>query len=350
MPMELVAYGPADGWGDAKGLAILRPMEQRQRLSDRIVPIPLMNNVEVDLVRASIMDPGHKASVIDIAKILFQTRELCDGLHWPDDAKPNAIASLYAAAAMGKIENCLQVLEHMLDSSPCRVVDLALEEMESLSVDPVLCGCLKFRKRMATVFGRSLYKPEDELVVCRPGEAISLSLALNMQLRIPRWVWDSCSARLSANTATKSISFSEEMRFSDDGGVVERAEGRVPSDATKDEVFRMSVEELRSALRSVNVPSKTTSSRNELISRLLPWLDETVRRDILIDEAVRREDYQEAARLQGGQSERSRMKAELDRAIAEERYLDAKACKERLDRLTELRADPTQDEGSYDPY
>jgi len=145
------------------------------------------------------------------------------------------------------------------------------------------------------------------------------------------------------------------MGFSEDIEFVERSKsdadtGKPVELMTKDEIRRMSVPELRTALRSAGIPSKTRSTRGELLNRLIPMIDESERRSMLIDEAVRREDYGRASELQAGQSERSRVKQQLEEAVAEERYLDAQKLQERFDRLTEMRADPTQDEGSYDRY
>lgn len=178
---------------------------------------------------------------------------------------------------------------------------------------------------------------------------------MTVPMVIPKWTWDNCAVRLSSDPEAKTIKFAEsnsfavdDEKYSDDRDT--ETGHLAPELLSKNQVLSMSTSELRTALRKVGIKSKTTNLRNELIDRLLPWLDEMVRYEIRLEESVRKENYNEAQQLYSSRSERTIVKEELDRAVEEERYLDAKRLKERLDRLKDLRADPTQDEGAYDPY
>jgi len=80
---------------------------------------------------------------------------------------------------------------------------------------------------------------------------------------------------------------------------------------------------------------------------LMPLMDERIRREVMIRKALRTEDWVEAARLAVGRSERQLVAARLDEALlAGESELAARLAA-RLELLEATRADPTQDEGSY---
>uniref|UniRef100_A0A7S2ZQZ0 SAP domain-containing protein n=2 Tax=Rhodosorus marinus TaxID=101924 RepID=A0A7S2ZQZ0_9RHOD len=346
--VKLVAYGDAEGWPGAKGLALLGRAKEKDARTSEVVPIPLASNFEVALVK-SCFGSGRRLTMIDVARILYEIGDVVSGLPWKEHGKQEAIQSMYDGRANGSIKREASMLEQMVSASPSEIAHLSLVEKETLTVDPLITGQLSVRREVATLFGKTYYSQEPEIIECRPGEVISLSQELDIPISMDSWAWTLYSTRLARDRDSNSMGFSEDIEF------VERSKsdadtGKPVELMTKDEIRRMSVPELRTALRSAGIPSKTRSTRGELLNRLIPMIDESERRSMLIDEAVRREDYGRASELQAGQSERSRVKQQLEEAVAEERYLDAQKLQERFDRLTEMRADPTQDEGSYDRY
>eukprot|EP00189_Rhodosorus_marinus_P008251 CAMPEP_0184752480 /NCGR_PEP_ID=MMETSP0315-20130426/43599_1 /TAXON_ID=101924 /ORGANISM="Rhodosorus marinus, Strain UTEX LB 2760" /LENGTH=393 /DNA_ID=CAMNT_0027231809 /DNA_START=1 /DNA_END=1183 /DNA_ORIENTATION=- len=346
--VKLIAYGDAEEWPRAEGLALLGRAKERDAYNSEVVPIPLASKFEVDLVK-SCFDSGRKLSIIDVVRILYEIGDIIRGLPWKEQGKQEAIQSMYDGRANGSIRREASMLEQMVSASPSEIVRLSLVEKETLSVDPLITGQLTVRREVATLFGKTYYSQEPEEIECRPGEVISLSQELNIPISMERWAWTLYSTRLAGDRDSNSLGFSEDIEFVEsskrDANTVKPVEL-----LTNDEILGMSAPQLRTALRSAGIPSKTRSTRGELLTRLIPMIDESVRRAMLIDEAVQREDYGRASELQARQSERSRVKQQLEEAVAEERYLDAQKLQERFDRLTEMRADPTQDEGSYDRY
>jgi hypothetical protein len=86
----------------------------------------------------------------------------------------------------------------------------------------------------------------------------------------------------------------------------------------------------------------------ELDLALLPFLDETVRREARIALATERGDWDSVAVLEEGKSERGRVKDRLRKALEEGEDAGLVAMlEEEYIRLTVAKIDPTQDEGSY---
>ncbi|KAJ8902321.1 hypothetical protein NDN08_006728 [Rhodosorus marinus] len=346
--VKLIAYGDAEEWPRAEGLALLGRAKEKDAYNSEVVPIPLASKFEVALVK-SCFGSGSKLSMIDVVRILHEIGDIVSGLPWKEQGKQEAIQSMYDGRANGSIQREASMLEQMVSASPSEIVRLSLVEKETLTVDPLITGQLTVRREVVSLFGKTYYSQEPEKIECRPGEVISLSQELDIPISMDSWAWTLYSTRLARDRDSNSIGFSEDIEFversKEDSVTVKPVEL-----LTKDEILRMSIPQLRTALRSAGIPSKTRTTRGELLMRLIPMIDETVRRAMLVDEAVRREDYGRASELQAERSERSRVKQQLEEAVAEERYLDAQKLQERFDRLTEIRADPTQDEGSYDRY
>jgi len=116
------------------------------------------------------------------------------------------------------------------------------------------------------------------------------------------------------------------------------------------DVLTFETEQLRYLLREYGVPTRRRESKIDMIDKVLPMLDETQRRLILIRRAVEEEDYAMAGVLAAGTSRRGRLCEELVEAVAQERYGDAAKIQVEMEVQTMGRADITQDPGSYDPF
>jgi len=92
---------------------------------------------------------------------------------------------------------------------------------------------------------------------------------------------------------------------------------------------------------------KRRQGPQELDIALLPYLDETVRREARIALAVEREDWSTVSALEANKSERGRVKDRLRAALAEGDAALVARLEENYVRLTVAKMDPTQDEGSY---
>jgi len=123
-----------------------------------------------------------------------------------------------------------------------------------------------------------------------------------------------------------------------------------PSKLTASAFASLTREQLRSYLRFLDLPSRVNATAESLRDMLLPYLDEKERAKHRLAEAVAKEDFEEAARIQGAKSRRQIVEEEMDEAVARQDFGEAARLKKVLEEMTERRADPTQDEGSYDPY
>ena len=83
---------------------------------------------------------------------------------------------------------------------------------------------------------------------------------------------------------------------------------------------------------------------------LLPIMDEAVRRDILTAQAYDAGDYEEVQRLVAGKSRRQELLEAIQAAEQAGNDEYAERLRNDLDLATELRADFTQDEGSYSRF
>lgn len=107
------------------------------------------------------------------------------------------------------------------------------------------------------------------------------------------------------------------------------------------------------SLRNVGISNLRNEEPRELDildEKLLPLIDESVRRQILVREAVARGDTDEASELQKFRSRRQLAKEKSDIAESEGKKDLAKMWNEEADFYATLRADVTQDEGRYSEY
>jgi len=95
---------------------------------------------------------------------------------------------------------------------------------------------------------------------------------------------------------------------------------------------------------------KNTTSFSPLDRLLIPLIDESVRGQLLIREAERRGDSELASSLRDGRSRRQIAKEYADLATNAGNEEDAEIWEEEADFYASLRADVTQDEGSYSSF
>ena len=116
-----------------------------------------------------------------------------------------------------------------------------------------------------------------------------------------------------------------------------------------DDVLEGSDEYLRRCLRYSERKVSAFGSRKEVLLKLLPLLDEVVRREVAIILAMRRGNFNEAEKLRNTRSRRGKLLVELKEATQEDRLTSAAAIKAEFDRLRSQRADYTAEVGDYDP-
>lgn len=96
--------------------------------------------------------------------------------------------------------------------------------------------------------------------------------------------------------------------------------------------------------------STGTSTLGPLDEKLLPLIDESVRRQILVRDAEARGDFDEVNELERQKSKRQIAKENVEIAKDEGKLDLAAMWQKEADFYAEIRADATQDEGSYSEY
>ncbi|CAN0052787.1 unnamed protein product, partial [Phaeothamnion confervicola] len=225
------------------------------------------------------------------------------------------------------------------------------------------------------ILGENVPKPfsggERRVVDCATDESVGLAVALRRAVLVPRGLWEAASTRasfvmnggrmrLGVDIRGAKVSQADVMALGASGRVAGAAALPPPDRISKRQFLSMSAADKRAVLRAAGVrpprrrqAQKAAGGRDgggateALDDLLLPLMDETVRRDVLIHRAVERENYAAAASLSEGKSERHVVAERLAEAVATEDFPLAARLRERLDWLQQLRADMTQDEGSY---
>lgn len=72
---------------------------------------------------------------------------------------------MYDGRANGSIKREASMLEQMVSASPSEIAQLSLVEKETLTVDPLITGQLSVRREVATLFGKTYYSQEPEIIV-----------------------------------------------------------------------------------------------------------------------------------------------------------------------------------------
>ena len=210
--------------------------------------------------------------------------------------------------------------------------------------------------------------PSEDAFVCEctADEALGLALALGCQVYADRRVWESC--QLTPRYSLQRGKMRIEVAPVDDGGAVEEGsgDGRADTEAgtqrppaplpwdiqTTDQLFGLSLrEKALSALGAgLRLPRARDASDAGLVDLIAPFLDESVRRELAIRQALEAGDVGTAAALDAGTSKRGTLRRRLREAVDDERYAEAAKLALELQVETSRRMDVTQDEGSYDRY
>ncbi|GAB5032364.1 Hypothetical protein NocV09_00900570 [Nannochloropsis oceanica] len=200
--------------------------------------------------------------------------------------------------------------------------------------------------------------PRRKLVDCLLDEVIGLSLAQDRPIKMPLDLYDA-TVRIARVVGRGKDGILQLEAAEEEGGregrrrdVVAVMENVKPAwEIASAEVFRnMDTQEKRLCLiksGAEGIP-KRREGPQELDLALLPFLDETVRREARIILAMERGDWKAVAVLEEGKSARGRVKDRLRKAVQEGEDAGVLAMlEEEFIRLTAAKLDPTQDEGSY---
>lgn len=208
---------------------------------------------------------------------------------------------------------------------------------------------------------------EAVLCECAADEALGVALALGRgTVYVERAVWDACQlapqystqrGKMRLDVAPRASREAEEEKGAEVEADGRGGRGRPPPPlpweiASADELLSLSREERAlSALRAgVRLPRAREATDGALLDLLAPLLDEKVRRELAIRQALEAGDETLAASLDAATSRRGQLAAALRRAVQEERFGEAARLSNELRVETSRRMDVTRDEGSYDRY
>ena len=251
-------------------------------------------------------------------------------------------------------------LEAVQDVLGCDVGEALLEDACPLDGVAELAGAVRLDRRDG---GASL------VVDCDADEAVGLALAAGCALFAMCDVADALAVPASAGLARRTKVAPLRLRYAarDDRDVVDSAAalaaGAVAPEAIASgaDYESMTVQakletlagadEARRAKIALPRPRVLAGDADAVVDALLlPLCDEIVRREVQIEAALRDGDVAAAARLIAGKSQRHRARDAAAAASAQGRLAAEAAARQEDAILSAIRADVTQDEGSYDPY
>ncbi|KAG5191463.1 hypothetical protein JKP88DRAFT_271319 [Tribonema minus] len=332
-----------------------------------LLPLPIDSKACDMLSQAMGQAPLAKLALAAAAQsLLNRDGGLYDNLPWEWGA-PLAKRAAFARVSSGRAppptpDDCASAYDLLARClrADCNAVlkTIVIEEDDSREGGLSLAGALAVERlpQMVTLLGETFPRPfsggELAVVECAADEAVGVALAQGRALCIERSLFEAAS--LPANFIMED----GRMRLNIDlRGQRAMPPPPPPAPAPADiksaaRYFKLDSAAKRAVLRGAGVrpPRRRMASAARLDELLLPLLDETVRRDVMLRRALAREDYAAAAQLGGAGSERAVVKHALADAVEEEDYEAANRLRARLEVLTALRADVTQDEGSYDRY
>lgn len=343
----------------------------------KAIPVPLAAPGEKDLIGClrsyealtTKRVPGRQLSLLEKSQAAAATSPLYEELPFGSEGPFSRREVVSAAlAGSGPFETALDVVSAIWKESGCQAERVVLEEEEAL-----------LEAGAVTIGGSVVYsstEPTTGLPLVQsfsttPGRSVALAVKLGAPIYIPKELFselackviglggpeDRASMKISPSqasswrlpkTPTQFLERAEKAREEEE--LRQQAQQKPIWQLKASDIRDMSVEQLRYVLQAAAIPSRRSDTKEELVARILPEMDEVERRIVLVEAAVRNEEYTEAAMLQQTQSRRGTLAELIVQAVQEERYYDAAALQEEYEVLTMARADLTQEEGSYDPY
>lgn len=309
------------------------------------------------------------------SKLANRDGGLYDTLPWEwgrgERPKADAFARLALRPSSSGGASAYHLLLAAITEACCAEVCCGYIERASLLDDEedaqlVIGATLSLREsaELVSLYGERVPMPRDEPlrtadVEATTDEMIGVAMAAGVPIEIERDVWNAGAlpARFTLDGGLMRVSIDHPPPASDKQ---ERQQQRAVAEPSKP-LWKLTATEFRAlkpaalarallASGASSLPRPREATLERLSALAYPLLDATVRNQLLLEEAVAAQNYAEAQRLVGAKSQRQLVAEALEAALAEEDYARAEQLRARLDVLTELRMDPTQEEGSYDRF
>ena len=203
---------------------------------------------------------------------------------------------------------------------------------------------------------------EPLLCDCTVDEALGIALAAtNGQVYVERCAFEAAAVSRHYSMQRGMMRITVPDRMPEDDGATSDEEQLASAVAaaclpwevrTLDDLIAMPLEEKALSVLSagLRLPRARDASDATLTALLEPFLDEDVRRQLRMRQALKEGDWDVATALEAATSTRGRLLSQLRRAVAEEHFAEAAELASQLRVETNRRMDVTQDEGAYDRY
>jgi len=364
LPRFVVGLGTYNG----QDAAFLGERSSIRSVKEEVLPVPIIDG-SLSLLKAALQyQKLPKSRIMALSKSLVNRDDsLYDNLPWEEwgatsMAKKTAFDKFMGAPTLSnEYFSPYDLIREVINSECNSNIEAAIiERDDALPYGFFLGGALKLveKESYMTLLGEKVKRPfsggQEKVVVCSCDEALGMALSLNAPVSVEEEVWEAASVR-----AEFDLSPSEGLRLSISlrGEVDTTRAGRarlsqvrqawdIPSPGA---FYAMEDRDMRECLLASGVTRlpRSREGKGKLEEMLLPMMDEAVRRAVLLQRALERGDYETAVELSGNKSERQVVIEQLAVAKGQNNMELAERLQERLNVLKEIRADYTQDEGSY---
>lgn len=370
-------------YGDRDAVFLARRKEVAEDIRLETLPVPLFSSGDVEMLRCAFSSKGtsssNKAAVLWAARHLaVKDAGLLDNVPWEwvetgQGEAAEAKKAAYNACCFGKgVEGkeggvffaspyglLLDVVGRRLSAS---VQELLIDEEDSPRGPGITFGPLvvlhetTMQADAGAGAGGGGEQGRGKLVDCLLDEVVGLALELDSPIKMPEDLYEGTAVPTQAlqRGADGVLSLVAEKDRDNEGRVrdlMRLMESVKPAweIGSAAEFGRLDAQAKRLCLiksGAEDIP-KRRQGPLELDLALLPFLDETVRREARIALATARGDWATVEKLQAEKSERGKVKDRLRQAKEEGDEALVAVLEEEYVRLTVAKIDPTQDEGSY---
>lgn len=285
-------------------------------------------------------------------------------------ADANALASTILPSRTGPPRNRVATAITLLNTAGARIEAAVLVESAGLSATTVSVRAAVYLAQRTAVLGGAQLFADAVPIDVEVADAIALAAGAEAPLFVERVLYDDAATRVRDMVDVFAACGGRPVELEDQDGddetgelreremqtamtvdQVENEAGRMLGQVdglTAEDVGRASDAALRGLLRRCGLGVKRRESRESLLGRVAPLLDEVARRELAVMLAAQAGDYALAAELQRGRSRRGKLTAELKQAERDGEWGEVVRLAGELKVLERQTYDTTAEPGSYD--
>mmetsp|Transcript_10470 Transcript_10470/g.15685 ORF Transcript_10470/g.15685 Transcript_10470/m.15685 type:complete len:417 (-) Transcript_10470:86-1336(-) len=330
-----------------------------------VLPIPIDTNAQNLLTSALTQTEKTKAQLLKACQMISnRDGSFYDNLpyQWGNDfSKRNIFNKLLGKDWPQKFEETIspfEIVEGCVEEElNASIKGLVIENEDSQNDSVCLGGTVIIEKlpEYVQILGEKIPKPfsggDTFAVESTCDEAIGFAITKNQPILMDKSLYE--SATVLVNYVFKGNRMKLDIDMAGEKSLTSFAPSISLADVkTAEKYLKLSGAEKKFLLRKSGIkpPRRRVSDNDALDALLLPMVDEYVRREVLIEKAFEKDDYDTAFQLKGKMSKRGLVKEGIKRAIEKNQLALAAKLQIKYEMLTAIRADVTQDEGMYDQY